>query len=96
MNVSIPDGWYPEFVQDRVNRFVIPNTEVTEHKFQQDEKDAHNTYALLENVVIPLYYDQPVQWLSVIANSIRDISPAFDSKRLATEYYEQLYLGNKE
>jgi glycogen phosphorylase len=85
VNVSIPEGWYPEFVQDRVNRFVIPNTEVTEHKFQQDEKDAHNTYALLENVVIPLCYDQPVQWLSVI-----------DSKRLATEYYEQLYLGNKE
>jgi len=29
VNVSIPDGWCPEFVQDSVNRFVIPNKEIT-------------------------------------------------------------------
>jgi starch phosphorylase len=96
VNVSIPDGWYPEFVRDGMNGFVIPNTEVTEHKFQQDETDAHNTYALLEKAVIPLYYDQPAQWLSVIRNSMRDISPAFDSNRMAREYYEHLYMGMKE
>lgn len=96
VNVSIPDGWYPEFVQDGVNGFVIPNTEVTEHRFQQDETDAHNTYSLLEKVVIPLYYDQPARWLSVIRNSMRDIFPTFDSNRMAREYYERLYVDDKK
>jgi len=76
--------------------FVIPNTKVTEHKFQQDEKDAHNIYALLEKVVIPLNYDQTLQWLSDFGNSVSGISPALDSNRLAREYYKRLYLRTKE
>lgn len=91
VNVSIPDGWVPEFARDGINSFIIPDTEVTEHKFQQDETDAHNLYNLLKNTVIPLYYSQPQQWLSVIKNSMRDILPYFDSNRMAKEYYDQLY-----
>ncbi|HLZ88182.1 MAG TPA: alpha-glucan family phosphorylase, partial [Puia sp.] len=91
INVSIPDGWFPEFARDGINSFVIPDTEVTEHKFQQDETDAHNLYALLKNTVIPLYYDHPDQWLTIVKNSMRDILPQFDSRRLAAEYYEKLY-----
>jgi starch phosphorylase len=91
VNVSIPDGWVPEFARDGINSFIIPDTEVTEHKFQQDETDAHNLYNLLKNTVIPLYYLQPEKWLSVIKNSMRDILPYFDSNRMAKEYYDQLY-----
>ena len=93
VNVSIPDGWFPEFVRDGINSFVIPDTEVTEHKFQQDETDAHNLYALLQNKVIPLFYDHPDQWLGVVKNSMRDILPRFDSERMAGEYYRRMYMG---
>ncbi|WP_295677332.1 alpha-glucan family phosphorylase [uncultured Mucilaginibacter sp.] len=91
VNVSIPDGWVPEFARDGINSFIIPNTEVTEHKFQQDETDAHNLYNLLEDTVIPLYYLHPEAWLSVIKNSMHDILPNFDSNRMAKEYYDHLY-----
>lgn len=91
VNVSIPDGWFPEFAKDEVNSFIIPDTEVTEHKYQQDETDAHNLYALLKNKIIPLYYDHPEKWLSVVKNGMTDIQPQFDSGRLAEEYYERLY-----
>jgi starch phosphorylase len=63
INVSIPDGWFPEFAVDGVNSFVIPKTEISEHKFQQDETDVHNLYNLLQKTVIPLYYVHPDQWL---------------------------------
>jgi starch phosphorylase len=91
INVSIPDGWFPEFARDGVNSFVIPDTEVTEHKFQQDETDVHNLYALLKNKVISLYYDHPHDWLTMVKHSMRDILPQFDSRRLAEDYYELLY-----
>jgi starch phosphorylase len=91
INVSIPDGWFPEFAVDGVNSFVIPNTEISEHKFQQDETDAHNLYNLLQKTVIPLYYDHPDQWLTMISASMQDIFPRFDSNRMADQYYRHLY-----
>ena len=94
VNVSIPDGWFPEFVVDGVNGFVIPNTEISEHKFQQDETDAHNLYNLLQKTVIPLYYDHPDKWVEIIRRSMQDIFPLFDSNRMANEYYKQLYTIN--
>ena len=93
VNVSMPDGWFPEFARHGINSFVIPNTEVSEHKYQQDETDAHNLYTLLEKTVIPMYYDHPAEWLSVIKNSMQDIIPVFDSNRMADEYYKKLYMA---
>ena len=46
---------------------------------------------LVEKEVIPLYYDNPPEWLSVVKNGMRDIIPQFDSNWMAKEYYEQLY-----
>ncbi|MBS1522165.1 MAG: alpha-glucan family phosphorylase [Bacteroidetes bacterium] len=91
VNVSIPDGWFPEFARDGVNSFIIPNTEVTEHKFQQDETDAHNLYNLLSKTVIPMYYDRPDQWISMVKAGMADVVPHFDSNRMADEYYNKLY-----
>ncbi len=93
VNVSMPDGWFPEFARHGINSFVIPNTEVSEHKYQQDETDAHNLYTLLEKTVIPMYYGHPAEWLSIIKNSMQDIIPAFDSNRMADEYYKKLYMA---
>jgi starch phosphorylase len=91
VNVSIPDGWFPEFARDRINSFIIPpaNPLLAEH--QQDDADAARMYDLLEKELIPMYYDEPDKWLSVIRNSMQDIIPYFDSNRLAREYYEKVY-----
>jgi len=91
VNVSTPDGWFPEFAKDKINTFIIPPVANNLPVHQQDVADANSLYDLLEKEVIPLYYDNPPAWLSVVKNGMRYIIPQFDSNRMAKEYYEKLY-----
>lgn len=91
VNVSIPDGWFPEFAKDKLNGFVIPAASPDLPVHQQDEADANSLYDLLENEVIPLYYNEPAKWLEIIKYAMEDIIPEYDSHRMAKEYYERLY-----
>lgn len=91
MNVAMPDGWFPEFAKDKVNGFVIPASDTSVPDHQQDDADAHALYEMLEKEVIPMYYDFPARWLSIIKLAMQNIHPAFDSQRMAVEYYEKLY-----
>lgn len=92
LNISIPDGWFPEFAKDRINSFVIPPGDPALPDHQQDSADAASLYDLLEKIVIPLYYEDPTCWYSMVTAGMRDILPYFDSNRLAAEYYDRLYL----
>lgn len=91
INVAIPDGWFPEFAKDKINSFVLPACDVSLAIHEQDEIDAKNMYDLLENEVIPMYYDYQKRWTEIIKNGMKDIIPGFDSNRLAREYYEKMY-----
>jgi starch phosphorylase len=42
-----------------------------------------------------MYYDSPEQWITLMKRSLTDIIPAFDSKRMADEYYRKLYMSQK-
>lgn len=95
INISIPDGWFPEFARDKINSFVIPASDPELPEHVQDEKDAQSLYDVLEQVVIPMYYDQKTEWLSIIKQGMRDIIPRFDSNRMAREYYERIYLAEE-
>jgi glycogen phosphorylase len=95
LNLTIPDGWVPEFAKDKINCFVIPHANPVLTDYQQDEIDANNLYDLLENEVIPMYYDHQDRWLSMIKSSMRDIIPYFDSNRMVSEYYKLLYCAAK-
>ncbi len=92
VNVSISDGWFPEFAKDKENSFIIPGSDPALPVHQQDESDANRLYEILENEVIPMYYDNPAAWLSIVKKGMQDIIPQFDSNRMAKEYYEKLYL----
>jgi starch phosphorylase len=91
INVSIADGWVPEFSRDKVNCFIIPHSSQNLSDFERDDLDAANLYNLLENEVIPLYYDYPERWAEMQMRSMTDVVPQFDSNRMAAEYYELLY-----
>lgn len=91
VNVAIPDGWFPEFAKDKINSFVIPPSDPNLPDHIQDDMDAASLYTLLENEIIPLYYDYPTRWLEIVKNGLTDIIPYFDSNRMAAEYYELLY-----
>lgn len=91
VNVSIPDGWLPEFARDKQNCLIIPPSDPSLPEHVQDEKDANALYDLLEKEVIPLYYDFPARWQDIVKNAMKGIIPAFDSGRMADEYYNKLY-----
>jgi len=90
INFSIPDGWVPEFAQDRKNSFIIPRAETENH---EEQARIENDYMLtqLENEIVPLYYTKPGDWLRVMKQSMIDVVPFFDSNRMADEYYDRMY-----
>jgi len=91
VNIGAPDGWFPEFAKDKINSFIIPECDTTLPDHLQDEADAANLYNLIENELLPIYYDYPNRWNEIVKKSMQDIIPKFDSNRMAIEYYEKLY-----
>jgi starch phosphorylase len=93
VNLSIPDGWVPEFAKHGKNSFVI---KTAEHHLSQQEKDkfeAERLYEVLENEIIPTYYDSPDEWSKIVKTSMKEVLTYFDSSRMANEYYEKMYLS---
>lgn len=91
VHFSIPDGWHPEFAKDGVNAFTIPPCSHTLPIEEQDRIDNQNMMDILEEKIIPMYYDRPKEWVEIMKRSMNDIMPAFDSGRMAYEYYVNLY-----
>jgi starch phosphorylase len=91
VNLSIPDGWVPEFAKHGKNSFIIDtaNDQLTQES--KDKIEAHALLDLLENEIIPLYYENPDKWLNIVKTSMKDVLPQFDSGRMADEYYTKLY-----
>ena len=93
INVSIPDGWVPEFSRHGKNCFVITPAEDESDVDKQDDTDNNNLLTLLEQEVLPMYYTKPKLWMKILKQSMKDIIPGFDSNRMAREYYEKMYLS---
>ena len=91
VNVGLPDGWFPEFAKDKINSFVVKPCDSNLPEDHQDDLDAASLYDLLENEVLPMYYDYPKRWLEILKKAMGDIIPQFDSNRMAREYYERMY-----
>lgn len=91
INVSIPDGWVPEFARDKQNAFIIPPAGDNLLPEEKDKIEAQNLLDLLENEIIPTYYERPGEWVSIMKAGMRDIVPYFDAGRMADEYYQKLY-----
>jgi len=91
IHFSTNDGWHPEFAKDGVNAFTIPPQDHKMATDEQDEIDAKNMLGILEEEIIPMYYDKPKKWVKMMKNSMKDVTPAFDSLRMADEYYEKMY-----
>lgn len=91
VNLSIADGWIPEFCRDGENGFLIAHSPVEEAENVKDDAEATALLDVLENQIIPLYYDRPKDFLKVVKTAMKDVEPEFESGRMAKQYYEQLY-----
>ena len=91
ITISTNDGWVREFEKDGENCFIIPEAKEGLAPEARDRSDRDNFYNLLESKVLPLYYDDKDGWMKLVFNAMKDICPAFDSDRMADEYYVKMY-----
>ncbi|MBB5440441.1 starch phosphorylase [Pedobacter sp. AK017] len=91
INLSLPDGWVPEFALDRENSFLIQPA--PDHSPEQDQDRLENISLMdtLEQVVLPTYYNDHNKWLGMVKKAAADVVPAFESGRMAAEYYTKMY-----
>ncbi|HZT52855.1 MAG TPA: alpha-glucan family phosphorylase [Gaiellaceae bacterium] len=96
LNCSILDGWWAEAYSPAYG-FAIGDGAVGTGDAEQDEADAEALYAVLEQQVLPAYYERderglPQRWLALMRESIAALGPRFGSARMVAEYVERLYL----
>jgi len=71
---------------------VVPKADYENmHQHEQDDYDLNKLYEILEEQIIPMYYDNYDTWRQVIQNGMRDVQVQFDANRMAKEYYELMY-----
>lgn len=96
LNVSILDGWWAE-AYDGANGFAIGCGEVHTDPEEQDRRDAREAFRVLEEEVIPLYYDQdeegmPADWIRRVKRAMRTLAWRFNADRMVMDYVEHCYL----
>ena len=94
-NLSVMDGWWVEGYNG-ANGWAINGTVKEDHN-DQDEYDADLLYRLLEDEVVPLYYnrdrdDVPRGWAEIMREAIRSTAPQFSMRRMVKEYTTEMYL----
>ena len=92
VNFSTDDGWIPEFINHGNNGFVVPKADYDNMSTQQqDDYDLDEMYKILEEQIVPMYYDNKETWRQITQNGMNDVRFQFDSNRMAEEYYEKMY-----
>jgi starch phosphorylase len=90
VNTSILDGWWCEGYSPETG-FAIGGDETAASEEEQDAADAAALFAVLEEQVIPAYYDRGA-WLDLMRSSIARLGARFNTNRMVVEYVETLYL----
>ena len=96
VNLSVKDGWWLEGYREGAG-WALTEKRTYQNQGYQDQLDAATIYNLLENEIIPLYYNTDKKtgiskgWIKVIKNSIAQIAPHYTMKRQLDDYYSKFY-----
>jgi glycogen phosphorylase len=96
LNFSILDGWWPEAYNGK-NGWAIGSEQQYASNEAQDAADIESLFSILENELVPLYYDVgaddiPHGWLKRVKESIATCAPQFSTARMVKEYVNGLYV----
>ena len=96
LNLSVLDGWWAEAYDGR-NGFTISNGETHTDQSVQDQRDAAALYRVLQEEVVPLYYQRdsdglPHAWVTRMKRSIRTLGWRFNADRMVKDYVTHCYL----
>ncbi|MDM8565188.1 alpha-glucan family phosphorylase [Candidatus Halobeggiatoa sp. HSG11] len=100
INLSVLDGWWPESY-DGENGWAIKPSPNENDTGQRDRDDARTLYELLQDEVIPLYYEQGKYgysegWVKKSKRSMTTVLPQFNTTRMLNDYLDNLYLPAKK
>ncbi|MFD3165767.1 alpha-glucan family phosphorylase [Herpetosiphon sp. NSE202] len=95
-NLSVLDGWWREAYNGK-NGWAIGREAGYDDLEQQDIDDAESLYSLLENEVVPAFYERdanglPHKWIATMKESIRTVAPEFSFRRMLKDYVAQYYV----
>ncbi len=95
-NVSVLDGWWDEGYEGD-NGWAIGGRETNPDEAAQDWQDAQDLYRILEEQIVPSYYERdasglPLRWLAVMRRAMATALWRFSTTRMLHEYTERLYL----
>jgi starch phosphorylase len=95
-HLSIRDGWWHEAYHG-TNGWAIGDDLKPSDPAEEDRADAEALYQLLEQEIVPLYYERdrsgvPHGWIQVVKETIRSLVPVFCARRMLKEYTEQMYV----
>jgi starch phosphorylase len=94
-NFSIGDGWWAEGYQTTNGWLIEGKTDSQDHA-AVDAADADAIYRILEDEIVPTYYNHdsqglPRAWMQIVKESIRTVIPAFSARRMVKQYVEEMY-----
>jgi len=93
LNLSILDGWFDEAYERWSGGWAIGEREP--YSEDQDGLHASAIYYLLENEIVPMFYERreqtPREWMRRVKQSLTHITPNFDCRRMVREYMSELY-----
>jgi starch phosphorylase len=97
LNFSILDGWWAEGYSPSVGWAIGSGEEYPENEWEmQDQIESEALYNILENDIIPLFYDRrdglPRNWITKMKNSMAELTPFFNTRRMVREYTEDYYI----
>lgn len=95
LHLSIGDGWWAEGYNG-ANGWLIEGPPTSDDPAATDAADADALYRLLEEQVVPMFYDcdehsVPVQWVRRVKEAIRTVAPRFSARRMVKEYAQRTY-----
>jgi starch phosphorylase len=94
-HLSIGDGWWAEGFNGRNGWLIEGKAEPDDHS-AADAADAEALYRLLEEAVVPAFYERdgdrlPRRWLHVVRESMRSNLPRFSARRMVKQYVNEMY-----
>jgi starch phosphorylase len=94
-HLSIGDGWWAEGYNGS-NGWVIDGGGPVDDQDKQDAADADSLYRLLEEQVVPTYYQRdqagvPHAWIRIVKECISAVTPQFSAARMLKQYVEEMY-----
>ncbi len=97
LNFSVLDGWWYEGYRfDEEAGWALTDKRTFTDQSQQDKLDAATIYSMLENEIVPCYFDKNYKgyspkWIEKIKRSIGNIAPHFTMKRQLDDYIARFY-----